>query len=160
MDNRTKAVFVLFLLSILVLTFFVYKKYFIDRSYPVYAEVPCDPVSESCFVYRCNPEEEECTGIPDEDTSYYKKVERRASSLPLCDPNIEGCAVSLCEENASDCTITLCDASDSEAECSVVEDFAPDEVESDEQESMGLENESQGVPIEDSEPKLDSMSNS
>lgn len=153
MDNRTKIVFAIFLLSILLLTFFVYKKYFLDKDYSVYAEVPCDPVTEVCFVYHCDTEVEECTGVIEEDTSYYKKIERSAESFPLCDPNEEGCVVSVCAENDSKCTVTFCDPSDSESECSSSEDFQVNEEEPDSQELVETESGLEVSSVEDDESK-------
>jgi hypothetical protein len=147
MDNRTKMIFAIFLLSVLLVTFFVYKKYFLDKNYPVYAEVPCDPVVDVCFVYRCDSETEECTGVVEDDTSYYKKVERSAESFPLCDPNDEACAVTVCDHDDIDCAVTFCDPADTEVECSSPSDFQTIEEEPESQESVVIEDESQVLPI-------------
>lgn len=159
MDHRTKAVFVIFLLSVLLLTLLVYKKYFIDKEYLIYAEIPCDPATEICFVYHCDPGEEECTGIPEEDTTYYKKIERGAAFFPTCDPNEESCAISSCEKDSSDCVVTVCDVSDAEVECSSPEGFGIETEEEEldiseaveSQESMEASSVEEGLQVEQKE---------
>ena len=139
MDNRTKTIFAIFLLSVLLVTFFVYKKYFLDKDYPVYAEVPCDPVTEVCFVYHCDSETDECTGVAEEDTTYYKKIERSAASFPSCDPNEEACTATSCDGNDVGCIVTFCDSTNEEAECSFPEDFQIIGEEFDLQESVEMD---------------------
>jgi len=90
------------------------------RDYIIEAEAPCDPYSESCFVYVCDPEAgEECTGDPEEDTSYYKVIHRNAKNIPLCDPNDEDCEALVCPVGEADCEISLCDPEmEEDIECS------------------------------------------
>lgn len=74
------------------------------------AEADCDPYTEQCFIYVCDPEAgEECTGDPVEDTSYYKLIQRNAKNIPLCDPNDETCDALTCPEGELECSFTLCD---------------------------------------------------
>lgn len=155
MDNRTKIVFAVFLLSVLLVTFSVYSKYFLDREYPIFAEVPCDPVAEVCFVYHCDFETDECTGAVEEDTSYYKKVERKAASFPLCDPNDETCVVTSCATDEVECAVTLCDPADGEVECSSPEDFQTIVEESNSEESVETEEESELSSVAESESQTD-----
>lgn len=121
MDKKAKIVFFLFIFGVLVLSLFVYKKYFLDRDYTIFAEIPCDPITESCFVSVCDPEEEECTGSVEEDTMYSKKIEKHAGLIPLCDPNTEGCVVDQCDAESTNCGVILCNVN--EDECSLPEDF-------------------------------------
>ncbi len=121
MDKKAKIVFFLFILSVLVLVFSLYNKHFLDKEYLIFAEIPCDPSSESCFVSMCNPDEEECSGVLEEDTTYFKKLEKHAWQIPSCDPNEESCLVAQCDAKDAGCGITLC--SSDEDECSSPEDF-------------------------------------
>lgn len=121
MDKKAKIVFFLFILSVLILVFFLYKKHFLDKDYLIFAEIPCDPSLESCFVSLCNSDEEECAGVLEEDTTYFKKLERHAELIPSCDPNREGCFVAQCDAENVGCGITLCNPN--EDECSSPEDF-------------------------------------
>lgn len=123
MDGKTKLIFSGFILAILALSIFCYQKYVINNDYSVYAEALCDPSVEICFVYVCDPEIEECTGNPEEDTSYYKEVVRMANRFPNCDPNSDECLIAQCAEGEIDCRVTLCDPSDTELLCSSVDDF-------------------------------------
>lgn len=50
----------------------------------------------------------ECTGDPEEDTWYYKKINRQTFNIPLCDPNDENCEALVCPEGEEDCSETLC----------------------------------------------------
>lgn len=126
MDSKAKMLFVIFLLSVLSLAFFAYEKYILNKDYLISAEIPCDQLRETCFVYHCDPETEQCSGISEEDTSYYKKIEKLASTYPSCDTNKENCLVSDCGVGDSDCVMTPCDVNDAESECSSPEDFSVD----------------------------------
>lgn len=110
MDKKSKIFFIVFFLLITGSVAATYYRYIVERDYIIQAEADCDPYTEACFVYVCDPEAgEECTGDPAEDTSYYKLIERNAKNIPLCDPNDETCDVLTCPEGEEDCAITLCD---------------------------------------------------
>lgn len=136
MDGRTKLLFTVFLLVVAFVSFVCYKKYVVDSDYLIHAEAGCDPYVETCFIYNCNPEINECTGSPDEDTYYYKEVMKSVSQLPNCDPNSEDCFFAQCNDGEVGCNVTLCDPNDSVSTCSSMEDFI---LESDEEESVGEE---------------------
>jgi len=75
----------------------------IKKDYVIEASVDCDPYSEACFVWECDPESdvegESCTGDPEEDIWYFKIARRNASRIPLCDPNTdENCQPFLCDD--------------------------------------------------------------
>jgi hypothetical protein len=60
-----------------------YFRFVILKDYVILAEVDCDPVFESCFVWVCESEfdnDEECI----EDTSYYKMAFRNARNITDC----------------------------------------------------------------------------
>lgn len=123
MDSQFKIILSVFLVLVVILVFTVYFQFFINRNYLVHAEVSCDPTTEVCYVYKCDSEIEECTGIPEEDILYYKKIERNAHRLPLCDPNEDICDVTACESGEIGCTIMICNSANAEEECSNPEDF-------------------------------------
>lgn len=110
MDTKSKIFLVVFFLLVVGSIAATYHKVFVLRDYMIEAEAPCDPYTESCFVYICNPIEEECTGDPEEDTSYYKNISRNAKNIPLCDVEDESCTALICPPNETDCSVTLCDA--------------------------------------------------
>lgn len=84
-------------------------RYFILRDYLVQAEISCDPSAESCFVYTCDPiDDSECPEAEDERTSYYKLIQKKAFTLPDCEPGSEGCPELECVEG-EDCQVILCD---------------------------------------------------
>jgi len=110
MDKKSKIFFVVFFLLIATSIGVTYYRYMILHDYMIEGEATCDPYTESCFIYVCDPEADgECTGDPVEDTSYYKLVDRNAKNIPLCDPADESCDTSVCLEGESDCSYTLCD---------------------------------------------------
>lgn len=124
MDDKTKILFGSFLLIIAGVGFACYKKFVIDSSYLIHAEAACDPLVETCFIYSCDPEIDECTDDPDENTPYYyKEVTRSANQLPSCDPNSEECFFARCNEDEVGCSVTLCNPDDSESTCSSIDDF-------------------------------------
>jgi len=120
MDNKSKIFFAVFFTLIVGSVFATYYRYVMVRDYIIEAEAPCDPYSESCFVYVCDSEAgEECTGDPEEDTSYYKVIHRNAKNIPLCDPNDEDCEALVCPVGEADCEISLCDPEvEEDIECS------------------------------------------
>ena len=120
MDTKSKIFFVAFFIIIAGSVFATYYRYVVLRDYIIEAEADCDPYSESCFIYVCDPEAgEECTGDPEEDTSYYKTIHRNAKNIPLCDPNDEACEALTCPAGEADCEISLCDPEvEEDIECS------------------------------------------
>lgn len=108
-------------------------RFFILRDYTIQSQIECDPYTESCFVYVCDPAAEECTGDPVQDTFYYKLLNREAYNIPLCDPNTEGCNPLICSENENGCYVTFCDPNLPEApECTNPEQFIIDHPQSSE----------------------------
>lgn len=99
-------IFFAILATVLVIT---YIKYFVLKDYYIQAEVDCDPRTEACFIYECDPkDDEECPENPDERISYYARVMKKANQIPLCDPNDENCDALSCK-SGEDCSIILCD---------------------------------------------------
>lgn len=125
MDKGSKIFFLVFFLVLAGSIFLTYYRYMIVRDYVIEAQVGCDPMTESCFVYVCDPESgEECTGDPEQDTSYYKLLHRNAKNIPLCDPTEADCLVAVCLPGEADCQVTLCDpTSEEENMCSDPETY-------------------------------------
>lgn len=115
MDKQSKIFFSIFFLLIAGSVGVTYYRYVVVHDYIVQAEAECDPYTEACFIYVCDPEAgEECTGDPVEDTSYYKLISRNAKNIPLCDPAEAGCEALMCPEGEAECEITLCDPATAE----------------------------------------------
>ena len=99
-----------------------YERFFIYQDFPVTVEAECDPASENCFVYYCDPEYEECTGDPEEDTWYYKRITKQGNRFPVCESG--ECPDVSCTETESGCEVEFCDP-EGEEECSDQEAFLP-----------------------------------
>ena len=111
----------LFSVFFLILVFFIvlsFRKYFLQMDYVTFLESDCDPTKEQCFIGHCDPAYEECTGLEEEDTFYFKKIQILAKDIPQCNPEDSECLATVCEENNLKCTQTLCDSNDEESECS------------------------------------------
>jgi hypothetical protein len=111
-DGKSKVLFAVLGVLIAGSVAVAYYKYMIKRDYIIQAQTDCDPETENCFIWECDPdslmEGEACTGVPDNDIWYYKNVERNASRIPLCDPNDENCDALVCAEGEPDCREILC----------------------------------------------------
>lgn len=115
MDKKSKILLAVFFLLIVGSVAFTYYRIMIKKDYLISSQVDCDPYAEKCFIWNCDPESdvegEACIGDPEMDIWYYKIVERNASRIPLCDPEVdEDCEPFLCEAEESECGETLCDA--------------------------------------------------
>ncbi len=109
MDKKSRIFFIIFFSVIALAIGMAYCKYFIIRDYYIQAEADCDPETENCFVYVCDPEsDEECPEAEDERTSYYKLISKKAYLIPSCDPNDEECNALECLPG-QDCKEILCD---------------------------------------------------
>ncbi len=111
MDLKSKILFSVMGVLIVLSISASYYKYMVLHDYIIEAQIDCDPSVESCFVYVCDPEAEECAGNPEDDTSYYKYLYRNAKNIPLCDPADEGCDALVCPESEEEgCQIIACSA--------------------------------------------------
>lgn len=87
-----------------------YYRFFVLRDYDITGQADCDPETEACFVYRCDPAlDEECPEDPAERTSYYKLISIKADRLPFCTPGENGCPALACQ-SGQDCQDVFCDA--------------------------------------------------
>lgn len=144
MDKKTKIFFVSFFALVAIVVTVTFCKYFILKDYYIEAEADCDPESEACFIWNCDPmstvEGEKCTGDPETDIWYYKKIKKKAFEIPLCDPNDENCEALICHPN-EECTETLCNADNvgEDQECNdpvkYLEENPPEEEDVEESES-------------------------
>ncbi len=104
MDRKSKIlifIFVLLLIGSVGLTLYKYW----TKDYQIYGFAPCDPQIESCFYYPCEESGDSCSS---DEIDYYKKVEKTASNVELCDPNNDNCNPLVCDENEIGCHTVLC----------------------------------------------------
>lgn len=111
MDTKSKILSVVFSLLVIGSVGIAYYRYMVVHDYIVEVEVDCDPTFEACFIYVCDPEGEECSGDPEEDTWYYKVFRRNVANIPVCDPSEESCEAYICAEGERDCEEIFCDES-------------------------------------------------
>ncbi len=103
MDLRSKIVIVLFFVLLVAAAIWKYQVYFVERDYLIYNQIACDPTEESCFAYLCEEDDEECDDTP------YKKIEKYASNIAVCDEYArEDCPELTCEESEFGCIVTAC----------------------------------------------------
>ncbi|MBU4216380.1 hypothetical protein L6270_01530 [Candidatus Parcubacteria bacterium] len=130
MDKKSKIFFIIFGLLIVGSVAVTYWRIMIKKDYIIEAQTDCDPTTEQCFVWECDPESmeegEACTGDADADIWYYKIVKRNASRIPLCDPADEDCDALVCGESEPECEEILCNEDnkeDQEVECNNPEEY-------------------------------------
>lgn len=147
--------FVIFGLLVFGSVAFTYYRIVMKRDYMISAEAECDPYLEKCFIYVCDPAVEECTGDPEEDTSYYKIMKRKAFNVPLCDPNIdETCEALICPEGEKDCDYELCEEGNADGiECVDPEQYAIDNPPEEEEEDLSADE--AGCAEDDEDPSAD-----
>jgi len=68
----SKILFILLLSLLMILISSSYYKYIIKEDFILYAEVSCDPSFESCFIYECSEEDENCDS--NDPNQYYKII--------------------------------------------------------------------------------------
>lgn len=95
------------------------------ENYSVLLAAPCDPLQESCFIKYCDPEEEECSEVEEENISYYKETYRTMRNIVAsCEGSLEGCEEESfynCMSGEKNCEVIYCDESNSEESCSSTE---------------------------------------
>jgi hypothetical protein len=144
-DKKSKIFFIILFLLIAGSIAVTYWRIMIKKDYMVESQIDCDPETEACFIWECDPESsvegEACTGDPEEDVWYYKIARRNASMIPLCDPEAdETCDPWSCGPAEKDCSETLCDETtraEQETECNDPAEYLlnnPSEEELDEEE--------------------------
>jgi hypothetical protein len=132
LNRKSKALFLVLGCLILVSIGATFYRYIVKRDYIVQAQIDCDPETENCLVWRCDPasivEGEACTGTPENDIWYYKILNRNAKNIPDCDPKDENCTAYQCEPHEQECEMTSCspDSLKKGEECSVPEQYLKD----------------------------------
>jgi hypothetical protein len=109
MDKKSKIFFVVFFSIAFIVISISFYKFYVLKDYYIKSEVECDPETEKCFIYECDPTaDSECPENPDERVSYYKLIEKKAYALPLCDSSSSDCLPIACQAG-EDCSEFLCD---------------------------------------------------
>ena len=75
-DKKTKAMFLIAFLAILVSISFSSYKYFFKKDYILYIHEACDPATEECLVKDCDAEED--PRCPYTGEFFYKEVHQNA----------------------------------------------------------------------------------
>ena len=130
MDKKTKIFFAVFFTLIAGVVIITFIKYFVAKDYYITAQADCDPTTQKCFVWKCDPsstvEGEKCTGDATKDTWYYQHVKKMANQIPHCDPDTDDSCKALECDPGMDCQVTYCDADlakADQAECSDPDEY-------------------------------------
>lgn len=121
MDKKSKILFIIIGLLIVASVAVTYWRIMVKKDYIIEAQTDCDPYTQNCFIWECDPESdvegEACTGDPEEDIWYFQVVKRNASRIPLCDPATdENCEALVCAENEPECEEVFCTEENMEAQ--------------------------------------------
>jgi len=119
MDKKSKILLIILVLILIGSASVTFYRYFISNNYLITDNIACEPKTEVCFYVPCAEEDDACNSA---EVEYYKKIEKNASNIKLCDPEVDGCNPLVCTENEKDCSITYCSADtlgDGE-ECSIL----------------------------------------
>jgi hypothetical protein len=127
LDWKSKILFAFVGILIIGSVAATYWRIVVKRDYIIQAQIDCDPETENCFVWKCDPsstvEGEACTGDPENDVWYYKILRRNANNIPLCDPDKdENCTAYVCDSDEKDCSEELCIAKENVPEGEVCND--------------------------------------
>ena len=141
MDKKSKLLIAIVTLLILVSILITFWRIMIQRDYIIENQIDCDPYTEKCFIWECDPnstvEGEACTGDPEMDIWYYAVAQRKAANIPFCNPEEdENCAPFECLEGEKDCSITFCDETtkeEQEVECNDPVQYSLDNPEEEEE---------------------------
>lgn len=151
--NASKILTIVFVVLILGSVGVAYYRYMVQKDFLVKYETPCEPSEEACFVYECDASADECTGNPEEDTTYYSLMYRKAFNIPECDAEVEGDCddAYICPDGEEGCSAVTCDEETATAEevtCSDPKDFPVEEEVSEEMtEEIPVEEETAEAPV-------------
>ena len=103
MNKKTKYFIYFAILITLVVIFYGYQQYIVDKNFLIDVNTVCNPKTENCFVSDCSPKtDSEC------DITPYKKIEVLDIYAPKCLEE-HNCSVFSCDnKNESDCSVTYC----------------------------------------------------
>ena len=107
MDRKAKILLIIFVLLLIWMVGATFYKYEIKKDYLIVAQAPCNSETESCFYMPCDGSDSTCDPASPE---YYKKVEKKAFNIKLCDPAVDGCNPLVCSATEKDCSVTFCSA--------------------------------------------------
>ena len=75
LDRKSKILFIVIGLLIVGSVAVTFWRYMIKKDYIVQAQTDCDPTTENCFIWKCDPnstvEGEACTGDAEKDIWYF-----------------------------------------------------------------------------------------
>jgi hypothetical protein len=129
LDRKSKILFIVIGLLIAGSVTVTFWRYMVKHDYTIESQIDCDPETENCFIWKCDPDSlekgEQCTGVPDNDIWYYKIFRRNAKNIPLCDPNDENCDALTCPDGEKECKEILCNSENvgKDEECSNPEQY-------------------------------------
>lgn len=138
--------------------FATYYRIVVQKNYIIEMQTDCDPAEKACFVWECDPlseiEGEKCTGNAEDDIFYYSLKRRKASNVPLCNPNLdETCDPILCDPKLEkDCAEIFCDEKTKiaqEVECSDPVEYLRNNPPEEEDEEDGEEGEENDEAFDD-----------
>lgn len=110
MDKKSVILFYLLFAVVVAVIALTYYRVVVRHDYVVSMELDCDPELESCFVYVCDPlEDEECSENPDEQIYYYKIINKNARNIVPCGLPAEECPAVSCAPGEPECEEILCD---------------------------------------------------
>lgn len=141
MDKKS-AIFLTVFVSLLVISVGItFIRIYVQKDYIIQNQIDCDPYTEKCFIWECDPESTEegeaCTGDPENDIWYYAVAQRNANMIADCDPNDENCLPFECLEGEKNCSVTFCDETTKEeqgVECNDPVQYSIDNPEEEESE--------------------------
>ena|SRR3989338_3823607 len=99
--------FIIFILAGSVISAsLAFYRFYVEKDYIVYANVPCDTALHSCFV-----------GDGENTPDFYYEVNKKAFLIPSCDGWRGECSTLSCQDSEEGCLETFCEAEDPEARC-------------------------------------------
>ncbi len=108
MERKSKLLLWIFFFIICAMVLILFFKTVVFRDYLLRVQVTCNPAQEICFTHVCDPSFEECSGQIDQDTVYYKFIEKKAIQMPNCIQGETGCFEPSCSDDEYGCVETLC----------------------------------------------------
>lgn len=130
MDKKSKMFLWVFSALIFGSVLISFYRYVLLKDYQIFAHIDCIPTKEACFVWKCDPkaaqdDENACSGNLSQDMRFYKKIQKNAGSIPLCEEGAPGCPPLSCIQNERNCTVTYCneDTLEEGEACSSPEDI-------------------------------------
>lgn len=95
-DKKTKILFAIVGGIVLTTLYLSYIKFLTTKDFLVFVRTTCNPISESCFVWDCDVENDvRCEG---QARKFYKVVEKRGYAIPPAE----------CETGDVNCTTYFC----------------------------------------------------